>query len=119
MVNTGQSTLSGTLAISTTNFGAGCHNNGVAANDSTNSTYFANGNLPGTITYTLDTAANPLGYDISTIRSFTGWSSNSTAHANQSFDVEVSLVGVAAFALLQSVNFTPFFTSSDGNDRAN
>ena len=107
LVNTGQATLSSAV-ISSTWFGAGGHNDGSSANNTTNSTFIDNGRLPGTITYTLNTSVNTLGYDITEIRSITGWSENSTTHANQDFDVEVSLVGSGSFANIQTVTFLPF-----------
>jgi len=113
LVNTGEATLS-SAAISTTNFGSGGHNNGVAANTQTDSTYFANGNLPGTITYTLDTSVDTYGYDITQIRSIMGWNAASTTLANQDFDIEVSLVGSDSFANIHTVTYTPF-TTGDGN----
>jgi hypothetical protein len=54
-----------------------------------------------TTTYTLDVTANTLGYDINELRVFSGWLDN---RAGQSFSIDYSLVGSAAFVSLTTVS---------------
>jgi hypothetical protein len=76
-----------------------------------NDVYFNPANLgastPDSATYTLDTKLNPLGYDITEIRTFNGWR-DSNGYSNQSYKVEVSLIGSPTFVELKTVNFSPF-----------
>ena len=113
--NNGAATLA-SATTSSLNFGPVGHNNGVAASDTTNATFFGNANLPGTITYTLDTSTNWYGYDVTQIQTIAGWVSNSTTHANQDYDIEVSYVGSLAFVPLHTVTYLPFNgTPADAN----
>ncbi|HEX5177535.1 MAG TPA: hypothetical protein VFV83_10920, partial [Chthoniobacteraceae bacterium] len=57
------------------------------------------------VTYTLDTSANPLGYDINQIVVYGGWNDN--GRDQQLFTVAYSVVGNAGFINLPSVDFNP------------
>ncbi|MCA9247201.1 MAG: PEP-CTERM sorting domain-containing protein [Planctomycetales bacterium] len=107
LVNTGSTALL-SATTSSINFGPVGHNNGVAASDTTNATFFDNTRLPGTITYTLDTSVKFYGYDITQIQSIAGWVSNSTTHANQDYDIEVSYINSPVFTPLTTVTYLPF-----------
>jgi hypothetical protein len=52
------------------------------------------------VVMTFDLTGSATGYDIDSIASVAGWSSNTHNHAAQSYDVQVSLVGSAAYTSL-------------------
>ena len=56
---------------------------------------FRGGQLPSTLTITLDTSVNSSGYDISGITTYAGWDSNGSALANQQYLLEYSVVGLS------------------------
>ena len=83
-----------------------------ATNNGTRGLFFSQsfngGQLPSTLTITLDTSVNSLGYDISGITTYAGWDSNGSALANQQYLLEYSVVGDDGFVSLESQIFTPF-----------
>ena len=118
LINAGQTSLSSAVVSPSLGAFPGTGiNDGVYSNTAANNTFFQSpGNFPATATYTLDTTTNTLGYDVTSIGSFIGWQGNSSqAQANQTYTVEVSTVGSAAFSLLTTVNFTPFPATNGTN----
>ena len=63
--------------------------------------------LPSTVTFTLDTSVNTLGYDITGVTTFAGWNDGKGQFANQKYDLLVSVVGSLDFTLLTNVLYTP------------
>lgn len=57
----------------------------------------------GTFTFTLNTVTNPLGYDISQVNVFTGWTDG---RAGQSYTLRFSVVGSSSFTDILTVNQT-------------
>ncbi len=57
------------------------------------------------VTYTLNTASAPLGYDISSIAVYGGWNDN--GRDQQLYTVAYSVIGSSDFIDLTSVNFNP------------
>lgn len=71
-------------------------------------TYFDSGHLPATVVFDLNTTLSPLGYDISSIGTFMGWSGVNGTQCNQVYTVEVSFVGSASYTQIASVEFRPY-----------
>ena len=87
--------------------------------------YLNNAN-PGTVTMTFDLAGSVTGYDLSSIVSNAGWVANAQFHANQSYQVLVSLVGSLDYNPLVltsgavsggNVSYDPFIGGSAGYTR--
>jgi len=69
-------------------------------------TFFEAGtHFQATATFNLDVANHPLGYDLSSIESFMGWSAQ---HSDQVYSVEIKKVGSASFVTLTSVEYRAF-----------
>ena len=82
----------------------------VTNNDLSKDAYFDGGAFATnpTITYKFNTAANPLGFTLTQIRSIAGWA-DTTSFSNQKYTVSISLVGSpTVFTQLASVNYAPF-----------
>lgn len=108
LINAGRLTLE-SATVSTSTFGPAGTNNGSGAGASTTeNTYFATANLPATATYNLNLVHSPAGYDLTAIRTFMGWTANSSLHANQLYSVEVSVVGDSGYTPLVTVAHAPF-----------
>jgi hypothetical protein len=111
LINTGQPTLA--AAAHTGNiadeFGYsfdGMHDGSAAANPN-RAFWFQPGNA--VVTYTLDTATNTLGYDITEIVNIQGHSDTRQSYANQEWGVSYSTVDdPATFIPLASVNYKPY-----------
>jgi len=126
LVNSGASSLSSTAFSQNPNFGSTAHNDGSVgtANNTAGITWWngASGGSQYSITYTLDTSVNALGYDITEIQSIHGWTSNSGNQKNQNYQVFVSTVGDGGFTgtalqgtggtLLATVAYLPFTESN-------
>ncbi|MDF7826774.1 PEP-CTERM sorting domain-containing protein [Pontiellaceae bacterium B12227] len=97
-------TPSGAFSISGLNDGA----SSIGGTDGTGKTFYNTPQLPGTITFTLDTSVNVYGYDIDLINSYAGWGGSDATQANQVYDVLVSTVGSASFTPVANVNYSPF-----------
>jgi len=70
---------------------------------------------PTQVTFTFDTSVNTLGYSISSIRSFNGFSSDAVTYANQTHSIFYSLVGDESnFLPLTTLAYTPFGPSATG-----
>ena len=113
LINSGQATLdSSSVSPSLTpNFpGTGINDSNDSDTNLPDNTFFlrSNGHFPATATYNLDVSINTLGYDITSIESFMGWHTVSAAQANQTYTVEVSLVGSATYSNIANVSYTPF-----------
>ena len=89
-----------------------------ATNNGTRGLFFSQsfngGQLPSTLTITLDTSVNSQGYDINGITTYAGWDSNGSALANQQYLLEYSVVGDAGFISLGVQSHAPF-DNSDPN----
>lgn len=88
-------------------------------------TWITNANAAGTpapsITYNFDTAANPLGYKLTSIRSIYGWNS-SAFYSDQRYVVDIAMVGSpTTFTQLADVDYRPFGynTNEDGSPAPN
>ena len=118
LINAGQATLA-SATVSTT-FGASFPGSGITdgaySNTTTDNAFFAvaNGNFPATATYNLNTTANPSGYDITSIKSFMGWLNVNAAQGNQSYTIEISLVGSASYSTYATVSYSPFTAANSG-----
>lgn len=121
LINIGQSTLSSATVSITQNAiafpGSGINNGGYSDNLTGDNTFFmaAISNFPATATYILNTSVNTLGYDLTSISSYMGWATVSAAQANQTYTIELSYVGSAAYTLFETVSYKPF---SDTNSPA-
>ncbi len=65
-----------------------------------------------TATYNLGLGANNLGYDLTSIQSIAAWLS--AGFGNQSYTVDVKLVGAANYTTLATVDYQPFTTTQGG-----
>ena len=124
LVNSGSSALSSVAFSQAPRFGPRAHNDGAmgAAAEKADITFWMNAKAGDTysITYTLNTTTNTLGYDIHTIQTIHGWDSNSGFQKNQNYTVEVSSVGSAYFTKVTTVEFEPFSnTDTIGSSRVN
>lgn len=106
LVNAGRPTLAYVTAVSPTTFAGqsmNYANNG--ATDYTGSVGNTSGSFGfhdnGTLTFTLNTALNPAGYDLSEIRVLSGFDGRRISH---NFDVEVAPVGSDRFVPLTTVH---------------
>ena len=111
LINAGQSTFSSATVSPTFAFPARGLNDGTSANaGTTDNTFFHvdSGNFPATATFDLNIAVHTLGYDITSMQSFMGWSTVSMAQGNQTYTVAVSAVGSAAYTDIATVAYTPF-----------
>lgn len=96
--------------------GANEINDGLATQTAGTFYYRANNQFPGTATFDLNVAVNTFGYNITSIQSFMGWyGNNSQAQANQTYTVDVSLVGSSSYANLATVSYRPFLDVSGAN----
>ena len=119
----GSSALSSVAFSQTPSFGPNAHNDGaVGEAETADITFWVNASAGDTysITYTLDTTINTLGYDINTIQTIHGWRNNSGFQKNQNYTVEVSSVGSTSFTNVATVAFEPFSNASTaGSSRVN
>jgi hypothetical protein len=119
LVNTGSASLASTTLSTpvTGSFSSTAHNNGAVGDPSTTAdiTFWLNAQVGNTysITYTLDTSVNTLGYVINSIQTLHGWTNSSGTQKNQTYEVFVSTVGSPAFTPLATVAYAPFPTSSN------
>ncbi|MCP5537879.1 MAG: PEP-CTERM sorting domain-containing protein [Akkermansiaceae bacterium] len=93
----------------------GVHDGGTGDANTSNCTFWVVGNLPMTITFDLNVATNTLGYDITSVDVFQGWTSSSGMQANQNYTIAVSTVGSAGYTDLITVNYNPFGTANDSH----
>ena len=113
LINQGQASYAG-FTISGNRGGDGAadddFNDGVAANDFDNMTWFlaGDGDLPATVTVSLDVETHIVGYSIAEIHSFAGWFGG--VQADQEVTIEYSVVGDDSFSTLGS------FTNNDAGD---
>ncbi|MEN8871009.1 MAG: hypothetical protein ABF380_09230, partial [Akkermansiaceae bacterium] len=115
LINAGELTLEAST-ISPEFFGPTGTNDGASEIGSGTNTFFAAAdNFPATAIYDLDLTTNTAGYDLTSIESFMGWTANSSTHANQTYQVEVSFVGSPDYVLLAVVNYEPFGTANSDN----
>lgn len=113
LAQNGAATLSSSTFSGATFFGTPADlGNAVLDNTSGNGVYlpatFSGGRLPNTLTITLDTSVNTLGYDITGITTYAGHNENGSALANQQYLLEYSLVGDASFTSLGVQTHAPF-----------
>lgn len=111
LVNAGQSSLASMTSTPAPQFGAGGQNDGLygLANTAAAAWYHPTATMPATLTFELDTAGHPAGYEISSIRSFAGWKAGGTqCYANQKYGVEYRAVGSTSWLPLKSVDYSPF-----------
>ena len=113
LVNQGQATFS-SLVESPPQFGAQNANDGAAATTGDDSTFWFSHQQPNTLTFTLNTAVKPLGYDITQIRTVAGWAGVTQSQANQDFELFVRPVGSPTFSSLGSFSHTPFPDTNSG-----
>lgn len=74
--------------------------------------------LPETYTIALDVATNPLGYDVSSVETFAGWTENGPQLGNQRYTLSVSLVAApGTFTPVGTFEYIPFAdnTSTGGS----
>lgn len=92
-----------TTSLTSTNFPVNTNiangSTGIRSEESTNNP--ANVVFPSTFDFILNIDANPLGYDISSIATYTGWNDN---RAGQNYTVSFSLVGSEDFTEVLVVN---------------
>ena len=118
LINAGQATLLSAGWDKTPNFQIGSVNDGLghpadsAAGTYLPATYGSGNKLPFTYTATLNTTVNPLGYNITTIRTFAGWNQNGSSLANQKYELQVHTVGSASFTSLGIFQYSPFTNGS-------
>ena len=108
LVNSGQSSLL-SMDVSVAPHGAfpaTSLNDGISNSSANNKNVYFN-NLPSTVTFTLDTSVNTLGYDITGVNTFAGWNDNKGQFANQKYDLLVSVVGSADFTSIHSLLYNP------------
>jgi hypothetical protein len=88
---------------------------GNPAGEMDNDTYYDTTTLAGnpTVTFTLNTVANPGGYTLASINSIDGWNTHSSL-SDQDFSVYYSTVGDSSdFTLLYTVAYNPFDPADD------
>lgn len=111
LVNTGQPTLSNvtsTAAAFTPYTLDGLHDGG-AVLSAGGGFWYTNATI---VTFTLNTSANPLGYDISSVRNIQGFTVDAGLYANQSFDILYSTVSdPLTFLPLATISYQPFLAS--------
>lgn len=112
LINSGQSTLSSATvsATASTGFPSTGINDGSYSTTNSKNTFFRTsyGNFPATATYDLNLSVNTLGYDITSVKSFMGYATVSAVQANQTYTIELSYVGSAAFTTYGTVSYKPF-----------
>jgi hypothetical protein len=116
LVNTGQLTLSGTTATAPTfpPYTLNGLHDGAAATDA-NLAFWLTNTTSVTVTFTLNTSASPLGYDISSVRNIQGFPSHAGIYANQMFDILYSTVSdPSTFQPLATISYQPF-AANDNN----
>ena len=96
------------------NLGGGSNSNATFFNAS-NNYHTGPSALPQTVTFTLNTTANPLGYNLSGINSFAGFAGNEQNLADQDYTVSVLLVGSNTFTQIAAVSYDPFTSSGSGS----
>nr|MCU0781325.1 hypothetical protein [Akkermansiaceae bacterium] len=118
LINAGQATLAGAAVTATHGGFPGSGINDGATQDFTapgGNTFFQyDTHFPAAATYQLNLASAPNGYTIHSIRSFMGWATVSQFQANQTYTVEVSVVGSSGYRPLAHVSYKPF-SGSGGN----
>lgn len=67
--------------------------------------YMGQDGTPYSVTFALNTTINTAGYDITTINTYTGWSSY---RVNQYYDIYYTTVDNASWTLLTSVTYQPY-----------
>jgi hypothetical protein len=93
-------------------FGAANPNTESAANNNRSTVAIQNG---ATVTYSLDTSVNTLGYRITSISTYAGWQDN--GRDNQNYTVSYSTVASpTTFLPITTVNYNPGGTLSPSND---
>ena len=92
LINAGSSDMiSGAVSASNASFPGSGMTDGSYSDTPGENTFFEAGlHFPATATFDLDVASHPLGYDLSSIESFMGWSAQ---HSDQVYSVEVKKVG--------------------------
>jgi len=120
LINAGQSTFdsaSGTPAFAASGafsiFGLNDGASAIGSTDSTGKTFY--NSLPATITFTLDTSVNTLGYDIDLINSYAGWGDTDATQVNQAYEVLVSTVGSTNFTSIANVDYSPFVAGGEAS----
>ncbi len=115
LVNNGQTSLASFVSSTIPTFGAGGQNDGAYGLASVPSAaWYGSSNLPATLTFELNVAAHPAGYEISAIRSFAGWKNADTqTYANQKYTIEYRPVGSVVWVFLKSVDYSPFTSLVD------
>lgn len=119
LINAGQSSFSSaTVSSVLAGFPAAGLNDGTSVDAGSGvaggNTFFqrpANFAQPGSTaiaTFDLNITVNTLGYDITSIQSFMGWSTVSMAQGNQTYTVAVSAVGSATYTDIATVAYIPF-----------
>ena len=108
LVNAGQPSFSSVVATTgNTVFPLSQINDGAAG---TSGALWVGGNLPTTVTFTLNTAISVGGYDLTQIRSIAGFTGNGQAQSNQGFELLTKAVGAGSFVShgqFDNVPFTP------------
>lgn len=101
LVNAGRPTLGSVVAPAssgTTFSAAGLNDGAIAAGVSATKTYYQTSATPATVTFNLNTNAgtggSPAGYNITSIRSYAGWTDSNIGA--QSFELKLSTVAVPA-----------------------
>ena len=122
LAQNGATSLTSSIFSGATFFGTPVNlGNGVLDNSNGNGVYlpatFSGGNLPNTLTITLNTSTNTSGYDITGITTYAGHNENGSALANQQYLLEYSLVGDASFTSLGVQTHAPF-NNTDTNAAA-
>lgn len=113
LIDTDQPTLTSTAVAPPPENGCcgytleGMHDGSAAAN--ANRAFWNGVTSPRVVTYTLNTALNPLGYDITQITNIQGHSNARGVYANQEWSVSYSTVNdPATFVPLTSVDYQPY-----------
>lgn len=107
LINAGSSdVISTVVSASNASFpGSGMIDGNYSDSPGENTFFEAGLHFPATATFDLDVASHPLGYDLSSIESFMGWSAQ---HSDQVYSVEFKRVGSASFSSLASVDYRAF-----------
>ncbi len=113
LINSGQPSLAAATSTPSLNPGGSDFqpenlNDGDYLNGAANVTFYDSSRLPATVTYDLDVSTFTMGYDISSIATFMGWSGVNGTQCNQVYTVEVREVGSATYNQIASVNYLAF-----------
>lgn len=118
LVNAGSASLaSPPLYSSDPFFGPAANNDGTVgtAGETADITFWlgAGAGDQFTVTYSLDTAGSPFGYDLTSIQTIHGWTSGSGNQKNQNYTVAIRTLGEAAFTDLATVAYLPFAAANN------